>query len=94
MATALTTAEIATHLSGLPGWTVNEKGELTHQFPQPNFMTGLLFVNRIAGLAEANGHHPDVLLTYPAVTVSLITHDASGLTIKDFDLAAQIARLN
>ena len=57
-------------------------------------MAGLLFINRIAGLAEANGHHPDLLLTYPAVTVNLITHDAGGLTIKDFDLAAQIDRLN
>jgi len=94
MATALTSAEIATHLTKVPGWTVNSKGELTHTYPQSNFMAGLLFVNRVAGLAEANGHHPAVLLTYPSVTINLITHDAGGLTIKDFDLAAQIARLS
>jgi 4a-hydroxytetrahydrobiopterin dehydratase len=93
MAIALTPDQIAEHLSRLPGWTINDRGELTHKFPQANFMAGLLFVNRIAGLAEAVGHHPDVLLTYPAVTISLTTHDAGGLTVKDFDLAAQIGRL-
>ena len=72
---------------------MNERGELTRTFKQPNFIAGLLFVNRIAGAAEATGHHPDVLLTYPAVKIALITHDAGGLTAKDFALAAQIDKL-
>ena len=93
MAVALTINEIAIQLAQLPDWEVNATGELTRTFPQQNFMAGLLFVNRIAGLAEAAGHHPDVLLTYPSVTINLITHDAGGLTVKDFDVAAQIGRL-
>ena len=53
-------------------------------------MDGLGFVGRMAELAEKANHHPDVLLTYPRVTVSLTTHDAGGLTEKDFGLAQQI----
>ncbi|MHB8625645.1 MAG: 4a-hydroxytetrahydrobiopterin dehydratase [Aggregatilineales bacterium] len=93
MAEKLTAAEIERRLHSLSGWTVNAQGELTRTFKQPNFMTGLLFVNRIGGAAEAAEHHPDVLLTYPSVKITLITHDAGGLTAKDFDLAAQIDKL-
>ena len=93
MAEKLTASEVERRLAALPNWTVNEHGELTRTFKQPNFIAGLLFVNRIAGAAEAAGHHPDVLLTYPAVKIALITHDAGGLTAKDFDLAAQINKL-
>ena len=93
MADKLPSAEIEKRLAALPHWTVNAQGELTRTFKQPNFMAGLLFVNRIGGAAEAAGHHPDVLLTYPSVKIALITHDAGGLTANDFDLAAQIDKL-
>ena len=93
MAKKLTAAEIEKHLAALPNWSVNAQGELTRTFKQPNFIAGLLFVNRIGGAAEAAGHHPDVLLTYPSVKIALITHDAGGLTANDFDLAAQIDKL-
>jgi len=93
MAEKLTAAEMERRLAALPDWTVNAQGELTRTFKQPNFVAGLLFVNRIGGAAEAARHHPDVLLTYAAVKIALTTHDAGGLTAKDFDLAAQIDRL-
>ena len=55
--------------------------------------TSSFTATRVADLAEKAGHHPDVLLTYPRVTMSLTTHDAGGLTDKDFALAAEIERV-
>jgi 4a-hydroxytetrahydrobiopterin dehydratase len=47
-------------------------------------------VNRVAGLAEAMNHHPDILVNYSRVTLTLTSHDAGGLTDRDFRLAGQI----
>jgi len=47
------------------------------------------FVNMVAELAEASGHHPDIDIRYSQVRLALVTHDAGGLTSKDFDLAGQ-----
>jgi len=49
----------------------------------------MAFVNRVAERAEAVQHHPDILVRYGKVTLTLSTHDAGGLTAKDFDLAAE-----
>ncbi len=89
----LTSIDIEQRLVALPGWALSARGELSRTFTQPNFMSGLLFINRIAGAAEVAKHHPDLLLTYPRVQVALTTHDVGGLTEKDFDLAAQIDKL-
>jgi 4a-hydroxytetrahydrobiopterin dehydratase len=51
------------------------------------------FVNRVGELAEQAGHHPDIDIRYNRVRLALTTHDAGGLTQKDFDLAAQAQRL-
>ena len=53
-------------------------------------MDGIAFVNRVANAAEAADHHPDVVLGYRRVVVNLTTHDANGITHKDFALAAEI----
>jgi len=50
----------------------------------------MFFVNAVAALAEKAGHHPDVSINYNRVTLSLSTHDAGGITGKDFDLARRI----
>lgn len=57
-----------------------------------DFATGARLFAMIAELAEAANHHPDVEVTYPAVTVRLVSHDAGGLTRRDADLAAAISR--
>jgi len=93
MSTPLSAAAIASQLTALPGWSLNQQGALSRTFKQPNFLAGLIFVTQITSLTEAADHHPDVLLTYPAVTIMLITHDAGGLTEKDFALAKQIDAL-
>jgi 4a-hydroxytetrahydrobiopterin dehydratase len=53
-------------------------------------MPGVELVNRIAPIAEAEGHHPDLLLSYGSLTIWLTTHAAGGLTDNDFILAARI----
>ncbi|WP_105565033.1 4a-hydroxytetrahydrobiopterin dehydratase [Microbacterium halophytorum] len=62
------------------------------RFRTGSFAAGVELVAAIGALADAANHHPDVLLTYPEVTVTLTTHDAGGLTVRDADLARQISR--
>lgn len=89
----LTDEQIQTHLETVAEWSLDSAGKLTRTFKRKHFMDGLNFVNLVAELAEKAEHHPDVLLTWPSVTVSLTTHDVGGLSEKDFALAAQIDAL-
>lgn len=84
---ALTAQEIASRLGALPEWRI-EAGELTRNFSFKDFVAALAFVNRVGERAEAAGHHPDIDIRYNRVRLGLVTHDAGGLTEKDFDLAA------
>jgi 4a-hydroxytetrahydrobiopterin dehydratase len=84
---ALSGDEVKSRLSKLDGWQI-ENGELVRTFQFKTFRDSLAFVNRVGELAEHAGHHPDIDIRYSRVKLSLITHDAGGLTAKDFDLAA------
>jgi 4a-hydroxytetrahydrobiopterin dehydratase len=75
------------------GWRVVDEHHLEKQFGFEDFKQGLDFVNRVGELAEAENHHPDVLLTYSRVTITLWTHKIDGLTESDFILAAKIEQL-
>lgn len=66
-------------------------GSLHAHFATGGFATGLALVNRIGALAEAANHHPDVVLQYPHVRVTLVSHDAAGVTSRDVDLAREIS---
>ena len=86
-------AEVGRLLTQLDGWEVEDTGghlQLVKTYKFKGFMPGVEFVNRIAPIAEAEGHHPDLFLRYGAVTVQLWTHAAGGLTENDFILAAKI----
>ena len=88
--------EVGQGLEQLDGWTVEDSEghmRLTKTFKFKGFMPGVELVNRIAEVAEAEGHHPDVLLSYGSVTINLFTHAAGGLTENDFILAAKIDEL-
>ena len=89
---AFSPEEIAAHLGALPGWRI-ENGELTRTFSFKDFIASLAFVNRVGEIAEKAGHHPDIDIRYNRVRLNLVTHDAGGLTAKDFDLAAAADRL-
>jgi 4a-hydroxytetrahydrobiopterin dehydratase len=82
-------ATLRRRLAGLPGW--KQAGDaIQKQYTFPDFKSAMFFVNGVAGLAEKAGHHPDVTINYNRVTLSLSTHDAGGITDKDFDLAGRI----
>jgi 4a-hydroxytetrahydrobiopterin dehydratase len=66
-------------------------GSLHAHFATGNFATGLELVNRIGALAEQANHHPDVDLRYPHLRVTLMSHDVSGITSRDVDLARAIS---
>jgi 4a-hydroxytetrahydrobiopterin dehydratase len=84
--------EIRSKLGEVPGWGYID-GRLRSQFQTLNFSNGVQFVNQIARIAEDLNHHPDVLLTYPRVTIDIYTHDIDGLTEFDFELAKRISKL-
>ncbi len=88
----LSEEEIADRLSDVPGWGYID-GRLRSQFQTLNFSNGVTFVNQIARIADDLNHHPDVLLTYPRVTIDIYTHDVGGLTEFDFTLAKRITAL-
>lgn len=85
---ALSADEVQARLSKLSGWQI-QSGQLVKTFHFKSFRGSLDFVNRVGELAEQAGHHPDIDIRYNQVRLSLVTHDAGGLTAKDFDLAAQ-----
>ena len=81
--------EIAGELARTPGWRRSgEAIERTYRFR--DFNEAMVFVNRVASLAERANHHPDVTIRYSEVTLSVWTHSDGGLTPKDFALARSI----
>ena len=86
---ALSDAEVQKALSGLSGWGLEGKA-IRKTYTFPDFKGSMAFVVRVALCAEAMDHHPDILVTYSRVVLTLSTHDAGGLTVKDFALARQI----
>ncbi len=81
--------QITRRLAALPGWQ-RQGQEIRRTFSFADFRSALAFVNRVGELAEAANHHPDIDIRYSRVTLALTTHDAGGLTVRDFDLAARI----
>lgn len=85
----LTSEEVQERLKSVPSWTLTG-GEIVCNFAFKDFLSAMDFVNRVAGMAEAAGHHPDIDIRYNKVRLALVSHDAGGLTQQDFDLAASI----
>jgi 4a-hydroxytetrahydrobiopterin dehydratase len=80
---------IADRLAELPAWD-RVGDEIVRTYELPTFPDAIAFVTRIADLAEAANHHPDLDIRWRRVKVALTTHDQGGLTDHDFDLAVQI----
>ena len=68
-------------------------GALERTFELPSFPEAIAFVNRVAELAEAENHHPDVAISYKQVTLRWTTHSEGGITDRDRELAARSADL-
>lgn len=75
------------------GWKVIDGHHLEKEFEFPDFVTALGFTNRVGELAEEQGHHPDIHLSWGSVGVTIWTHKIDGLTESDFVLAAKIEEL-
>lgn len=86
-------AELETLRQQIPEWSVISGHHLHRAFGFPDFVTALEFVNRAGAIAEEQGHHPDLLLGWGKVEVTIWTHKIDGLTESDFVLAAKIGRL-
>jgi 4a-hydroxytetrahydrobiopterin dehydratase len=88
--TRLTDAEIAASLAALTGW--QRDGEtIVRTVKLRDFSAAVAYVGRVAELAEAANHHPDICIRgYNRVTLTLTSHDAGGLTSRDLRLAAQV----
>lgn len=93
MAELINHSEIQERASHLSGWTIEGK-QLRSTRLFKDFIEVITFVNKLVAPSEAAGHHPDIEISYNKVTVNLTTHDAGGLTEKDFALAQEISALD
>ena len=75
-------------------WTVVDNHRLIRTFEFPDFAQALAFLNRVAAIAEQEGHHPDLHLSWGKLVVETWTHAVNGLTQNDFILAAKIDALD
>lgn len=88
----LTADAIRTALATVPQW--RKRGAVIRRtFEFADFLAAMKFVNAVARLAERAAHHPDIEIRWNRVILVLTTHDAGGLTAKDFELAARLDRL-
>lgn len=93
MAETCDQAQITTKLGEqLPSWQF-EGGHLCRTYHTADFRTALLLANAIGHLAELAWHHPELAVAWGQVVVRLMSHDAGGITDRDFELAAQIEQL-
>jgi 4a-hydroxytetrahydrobiopterin dehydratase len=88
--TVLNSSDIDTLLKQNPEWKL-ESGKLVRDWTFDNFVQAMAFVNRVADLAEAAGHHPDIEIRYNQVRLGLISHDAGGITARDSKMAARLS---
>ncbi len=76
-------------LKQLDGWGVERGHHLSKTYAFADFSQGLAFVNRVGAMADQQGHHPDIYLTWGKVRVEIWTHKIDGLTESDFVFAAK-----
>ena len=89
MANTLNATEIDETLKTHPEWHL-DGGKLIRKWTFKDFVEAMVFVDRVAALAEAAGHHPDIDIRYNQVTLGLISHDAGGITKRDAAMADRI----
>jgi 4a-hydroxytetrahydrobiopterin dehydratase len=85
----LSDPQISDKLKALPGWDYKNNA-ISKTFKFKEFLHGIEFVQKVAEIAEANDHHPDIAINYTRVTFSCSTHSDGGVTDKDFKLAENI----
>ncbi len=93
---ALSLNDEAELISQVQSWTLQRTGthSISKQFSFPGFTEAIGFVNRVADIADAENHHPDIHIYYNRVDIELSTHAVNGLSENDFILAAKIDSLD
>ena len=86
-------SQLAGLAAQVPQWQIGNEHHLTRNFAFPDFRQALDFVNRVGEIAEEQGHHPNILLTWGRAEITIWTHKIDGLTESDFILAAKIDKL-
>jgi len=76
----------------LPDWKL-EEGQLVRHYSFKDFIAAMAFVNRVADLAEAAGHHPDIDIRYNRVKLALVSHEAGGITAYDAQMARNLSQI-
>jgi 4a-hydroxytetrahydrobiopterin dehydratase len=89
---ALSSEEITQGLKAISDWQLKD-GALARSFSFGDFREAMSFVNSVAALAERAGHHPDIDIRYNKVNLALSSHDAGGITDRDFSLAKGIGEI-
>ena len=92
MAIKVERQHVAQELQKLSNWTL-QGNQIERLFTFETFVDSMIFVNKVGEIAEEEGHHPDIRIVYNRVTLALTTHDAGGLTQKDFQIAHRIDSL-
>ena len=87
-------ADLHQKLTEWAHWKIVNEHHITRTFTFPDFKQALAFVNRVGDVAEEQGHHPDILLTWGKVEITLWTHKVDGLTESDIIMAAKIDALS
>lgn len=95
MLTPLSNTDITLALQQLDGWMHEpDTAHIRKEWVLDSFQTAIRFIVQVGALAEAADHHPELLSAYTKIVIRLTTHDANGLTHKDFELAKQIDSMN
>ena len=90
----LTPDEARSYLDQVPGWNLSQAGDrINRKFTFGDFVAALDFVNRVGGLAEEEGHHPDISFGWGYADVTFFTHKIKGLHENDFIMAAKVNAL-
>ncbi|HEY4488986.1 MAG TPA: 4a-hydroxytetrahydrobiopterin dehydratase [Candidatus Paceibacterota bacterium] len=91
---AMTLPQARDLMEHVPGWTLSGDGTfISRCYNFPNFKKALAFTNKVGELAESEGHHPDIELSWGKVGITLLTHSVKGLTENDFIVASKINEL-
>ncbi len=86
-------SRVPNYLKYTPGWTSPDGKKILREFKLKDFKAVMVLVNKVADIAEAEGHHPDIYIFYNIVRFELSTHAVGGLSENDFILAAKINAL-
>ena len=77
----------------MEAWPKDQLGRLSKVFTFKNYRQSFAFVSQVAMLSEKKNHHPEIILDYGNVTISLISHDVQKITERDIELATQIDKI-